>query len=299
MVLGLEGYEAILCGEKKPRFFAARDNGLLEKKINETKKILEHCELCERKCGVNRLTGEKGFCGVGINPRVFGAHAHYGEERELVPSATIFFSGCTMCCSYCQNAPQSVQASSGEEWREQRIAQWIESMHAQGCKNVNFVGGEPTPNLLAILKALSLCSVPMPVVWNSNAYYSKKTAELLKGIVDIYLLDFRYFDENCAVKYSSAPRYAEATRRNFLDAFKDAEMLIRLLVIPSHIECCAKPILEWIAKNLGKNVRLNIMDQYYPTYNAFKFPEINRRLSRMEFVEVLEFARELGLKNLA
>mgnify|MGYP005675549899 CR=1 FL=1 len=139
----------------------------------------------------------------------------------------------------------------------------------------------------------------IPVVWNSNSYYSEKTAELLKGVVDIYLLDFRYFKEECAVKYSSAPNYPEVAKRNFLKAHRDAEMLIRVLVMPSHIECCAKPILKWISENLGKRVRLNIMDQYYPAYNAFKFPEIDHRLSRMEFLEVLEFARGLGLKNLA
>lgn len=299
MVLSLERYEKTLQGKEKPHFFAAKESGALEEKIRETECILEKCELCERKCGVNRMKGEKGFCGAGITPRVFGAHGHYGEEKELVPSGTIFFSGCTMRCIYCQNAPQSVNAEFGEEWSVERIAEWIKGMHANGARNVNFVGGEPTPNLLAILKAISLCSAPIPVVWNSNAYYSEKTAELLKGVVDVYLLDFRYFKEECAVKYSSAPNYAEVAKRNFLEAFKDAELLIRVLVIPSHIECCAKPILEWISKNLGKNVRLNIMDQYYPTYNAFKFPEIDRRLSRMEFLEVLEFAEGLGLKNLA
>lgn len=298
MVRGLERYKAILKGEKKPRFLKAKKSGALKEKITKTKKILEHCDLCERKCGVNRLEGEKGFCGVGVKPRVFGAHVHLGEEVTLVPSATIFFSGCTMRCVYCQNAPQSVNADLGEEWSIERIAKWIESMHFQDCKNVNFVGGDPTPNLYAILKALSGVNVPIPVVWNSNAYYSEKTAELLKGIIDIYLLDFRYFSEKCAVKYSSAPNYVEVAKRNFLEAHSDAELLIRLLVIPSHIECCAKPMLEWIAENLGKGVRVNVMDQFYPTHQAYKHPEIDKKLSRLDYVRVLDYARELGLNNL-
>ncbi|MEM0360677.1 MAG: radical SAM protein [Candidatus Diapherotrites archaeon] len=299
MVFGLEHYEAIVAGNQMPRFFLARETGFLNEKIGETECILENCELCERSCGVDRLHGVKGFCGAGVEPRVFGAHPHYGEEAELVPSGTIFFSGCTMRCVYCQNAPQSVNAELGEKWGFERIAQCMEGMQAQGCKNINFVGGDPTPNLLAILKALSITKASLPVVWNSNSYYSEKTARLLEGIVDVFLLDFRYFSNECAEKYSDSPFYVETAKSNLLKAKKNAELLVRVLVMPSHIECCAKPILEWIAKNTGKNTRVNIMDQYYPAFNSFRFPEINKRLSRLEFVQVLEFAESLGLKNLA
>jgi putative pyruvate formate lyase activating enzyme len=135
------------------------------------------------------------------------------------------------------------------------------------------------------------------VVWNSNSYYSEKTAEILKGVVDIYLLDFRYFDERCSVKLSSAPRYAEAARRNFLEAAKDSELLIRLLVIPGHTECDAKPILKWIRDNMGAWTRVNIMGQYFPTWQADLFPEINRRLNREEYGDVVDYAVEIGLKN--
>ncbi len=298
MVKGLERYEAILKGKAKPRYLEAKASGLLERKIKEAEHVLLACEFCERKCKVNRLAGEKGFCKCDAKARVFGAHAHFGEEPELVPSATIFFAGCTMCCIYCQNAPESVMPALGTVWSEQEIASWIELMHARGCKNVNFVGGDPTPYTYNILKALSYCNASIPVVWNSNAYYSEKTAKLLQGIVDVYLLDFRYFNNKCALKYSNTPNYVETVKRNFLLAAKDAELLIRLLVMPSHIECCAKPILSWIAEHLGKDVRLNIMDQYWPAFNAYKYPEMSRRLSYEEFASVLDYASDLGLKNL-
>ncbi|MEM4662870.1 MAG: radical SAM protein [Candidatus Diapherotrites archaeon] len=297
MVKGLEQYESVLEGKAKPRYLLAKLSGLLNKKIEEAEHILRSCEFCERKCKVNRKNGRLGFCKCGKNARVFGAFVHYGEEPELVPSATIFFAGCTMHCVYCQNAPDSINPSLGSAWSEQEIAKWIESMHFKGCKNVNFVGGDPTPYLYNIIKALSYSNAPIPVVWNSNAYYSEKTASLLKGIVDVYLLDFRYFSNKCAIKYSNAPNYVEAAKRNFLSAYADAELLIRLLVIPSHTECCAKPILKWISENLGKDVRINIMDQYWPAYKAYKYSEINRRLTTSEFYNVLDYADDLGLKN--
>lgn len=298
MTLGLERYEAIVDGKQRPRYLIAKERGLLAKKLAQARKILQKCEFCERACKVNRIAGEQGFCGADDKARVFGAHAHYGEEPELVPSATIFFAGCTMRCIYCQNAPESMVPAFGEYWPEEKIAKWTEIMYKNGCKNVNFVGGSPTPYTYNILKALSLCNAPLAVVWNSNAYYSEKTAKLLQGLVDVYLLDFRYFSEKCAVRYSGAPNYVEAAKRNFLNAYKDSELLVRLLVMPGHIECCAKPVLKWLAENLGKEVRVNIMDQYWPAFKASSSPEMNRRLTREEFLEVLDYADELGLRNL-
>ncbi|MCX8190121.1 MAG: radical SAM protein [Candidatus Diapherotrites archaeon] len=299
MLVGLERYEAILEGKAEPNYLLAKKSRLLSKKIKEAEYSLQSCELCERKCRANRAKEELGYCGCDTKAKIFGAFAHYGEEPELVPSATLFFSGCTMHCVYCQNAPDSVTPSMGELWNERKIATWIESMHNSGCKNVNFVGGDPTPYVYNILKALSYCKAKTPVVWNSNAYYSKKTADLLKGIVDVYLLDFRYFNDECALKYSKAPNYVEAAKRNFLDAYNDAEVLVRLLVMPSHIECCAKPILDWLAKNLSKDVRINILNQYWPAYKAHNYNEINRRLDHKEICEVLNYAKKIGLKNLA
>ncbi len=298
MVKGLERYGKILAGHEKARYLIAKESGLLEKKIGEAKRILESCELCERKCRVNRLKGELGFCKADSKARVFGAHSHYGEEPELVPSATLFFAGCTMRCVYCQNAPESIQPEMGTEWGEERIAEWIEEKYREGCKNVNFVGGDPTPYIYNILRALQLCDANIPVVWNSNAYYSEKTAELLQGIVDVYLLDLRYFNEECAVKLSSAPNYPAVAQRNFLAAARDAELLIRLLVMPSHIECDAKPIIKWIFEELGNDARLNILGQYRPMHLAHKFPGISRGLTIQEYQTAVQYAKSIGLKNL-
>jgi len=291
-----KNYLAILTGKKKPKFKSVN----LKQLIKKAKSLLASCELCERKCKVNRLKGQLGFCKVDTKARIFGMHTHYGEEPELIPSATIFFAGCTMLCKYCQNAPESVIPSLGKVTKEKEIAEWIDYQYAIGSKNVNFVGGEPTPYLYNILKILSFCKSDMPVVWNSNGYYSKKTAEILKKFVDVYLIDFRYYNESCAKRLSFVENYPEAVKRNLIEAKKDkkADLLIRILVLPEHINCDAKPILKWIASNLGRNVRINILNQYYPAFESTKIPELTRRLNKKEIQEVLSYAKKLGLKNL-
>ncbi|MBR9690742.1 radical SAM protein [Candidatus Woesearchaeota archaeon] len=291
-------YLNILDGKKKPEFQIAKQKGILDKKIKQVEKILGSCELCERKCKVNRLAGELGVCKVGITPKIFGAYTHMGEEAELIPSATLFFSGCTMKCDYCQNAPDSMSPEHGNEWFEEDIAKWIEQKFKEGCRNVNFVGGDPTPYLFNMLKALKLCGADTPVVWNSNAYYSEKTAEILKDIVDVYLLDFRYFKEGCARRLSDAKNYPKAAMRNLLGASKDAELLIRLLLMPGHIGCDAKPILKWIKENLGGWARVNLLAQYHPSWHAKKHVELSRRLTHIEYQEVVDYAKDIGLKNL-
>ncbi len=290
-------YLKILAGKQKPRFQINKEKGLLNKKIKQVEKIIAECELCERKCRVNRFKAT-GFCGVDINWKIFGAHTHWGEEPELIPSATLFMAGCNMRCVYCQNAPGSVTPNHGTEWTEKEGAKWIENMWDRGCKNVNFVGGEPTPYLYNILKCLKLCKADIPVVWNSNSYYSEKTANILKGIVDIYLLDFRYFNDKCASKYSFTEDYVNTVKRNFLTASKDSELLIRILVMPSHIDCCAKSIVKWIKENLNKWSRVNILGQYYPAWHAFNYKEMNRRLYNDEYNDVFNYAKSIGLKNL-
>ena len=139
--------------------------------------------------------------------------------------------------------------------------------------------------------------VSVPVVWNSNTYYSEDAANLLSGFADVYLLDFKYGPGNCAERISNAPRYWEVCTRNHLIAKKYGELIIRVLVLPEHLECCTKPILQWIAENLGTDTRVNIMFQYRPEWRAAEVPELGRRLTGEERKRAIELAREAGLQN--
>ncbi|MEM2890051.1 MAG: radical SAM protein [Candidatus Hadarchaeum sp.] len=270
---------------------------LLDLKIELARRILKSCRFCERRCGADRVAGEKGTCGVGETSRISSEFMHHGEEPELVPSYTIFFSGCTFKCQYCQNWDISQYPEEGVPVSPTSVARLIENAAEEGARNVNFVGGEPTPNLPTILEALKLCQANIPSVWNSNMYLSLESMELLSGTQDIYLADFKYGNDKCAQRYSKVPRYFEIVARNHLLAFKDAELIIRHLVLPNHVECCTRPVLKWIADNLGFMVRVNIMDQYRPCYRADHFEEINRHLTREEFSKALGIAEEVGLRN--
>ncbi len=292
--MSLGNYYKIVRGKEKPKF--KQNKKLLDKAIKEAEKIMQSCEFCERKCRVNRLRGELGFCKVGKEWRIFGAHTHMGEEIDLIPSGTLFLAGCTLRCCYCQNAPDSITPEAGNSWSDEEVARWIDKKFSEGCKNVNFV--TPDCYVWNILKVLKLVKANIPVVWNSSSYYSEKTANLIKDFVDVYLLDFRYFNDRCAIRLSNAPNYAETAKRNFLVAKRNGELLIRVLVIPEHIECDAKPILKWITENLGANTRVNILEQYYPTWHADKFEEINRGLTMEEYEGVVRYAKKTGLRNL-
>lgn len=221
-----------------------------------------------------------------------------GEEPELVPSGTIFTMGCTIKCLHCQNWSISQWYEPPNNKTPHQLAGMVEELVREGCRNANLVGGEPTPWLGQWLEAFREVEVNVAVVWNSNSYYSEETAQLLEGFADVYLLDFKYGRETCAIKLSDAPRYLEACRRNHLYALRSGELIIRMLILPGHVECCSKPILQWIAEELGGWVRVNIMDQYRPEWRAHEVPELRRRLTSDEYGEVVRYAKELGLTNL-
>lgn len=287
----LKNYFAILKGKKAKFQIAKKQNLLL--KIKKAYKILESCELCERKCYVNRLKKEKGFCQLEDKMLVSSYFDHYGEEYFFIPSFTIFFWSCNFSCQFCQNWTISHRYEKPQVLEPKELANIIDKHNY--CKNINFVGGEPTPQLPFILETLKYVKSNLPVIWNSNFYMSKVSMDLLKGIVDVYLSDFKYGNDECAEKLSKVKNYVSIVKRNHLLAAKDSELVIRHLVLPGHIECCSKPILKWIAENFKDRVIVNIMNQYKPEFRAFKFKEINKTLTTNEFQEVIDYAKDLAL----
>jgi putative pyruvate formate lyase activating enzyme len=285
--VSLPKYFAVLEGDGRAKFLSCES---LPEKVAHAEEILSSCRLCERRCGVDRTSGERGFCRV-LESRVSSEFLHYGEEPELVPSYTIFFSGCTFSCVFCQNWDISQNPAGGVYIKPETLASMINGVSA---RNVNWVGGEPTPNLPYILRVLTHVKKNIPQVWNSNMYLTEEAMTLLDGVMDVYLTDFKYGNDACALKYSNAPKYWEIITRNHLEARRQAEVLVRHLVLPGHVECCTKPVLAWIAGNLP-NVRVNVMDQYRPEYEAREFPEIARKLDRNEYKEAIEYGKKLRL----
>jgi len=288
----LSRYFKILENEEKAKFLKAKNSGLLDKKIKRAFDCLKNCELCERKCHIDRTKGKLGFCQLDDKMYISSAFDHWGEEFFFVPSFTIFFWSCNFSCQYCQNWSISQRVERPRVITPDSLAQMI---NACNCKNINFVGGEPTPQLPFILKTLKYVDKNLPVIWNSNFYMSEKSMSLLASIVDVYLSDFKYGNNKCAERLSKVKNYFDVVSRNHILAFKDSEMVIRHLVLPNHLECCTKPVFDFIAENFGDKVIVNIMDQYRPCYNAYKHKEINRRLEAKEFNSAIKYAEKRGL----
>ena len=267
---------------------------LIQLKAELARRLLKPCRLCERRCKVDRLAGKTGYCGVG-KPRISSRFVHMGEEPDLVPSYTIFFSGCTFECLFCQNWDIS-QCETGTTLEAEEVARAIDERFGD-VRNINWVGGEPTPNLPFILDVLMRAREPTPQIWNSNMYMTEEAMALLDGVVDVYLADFKWGPGDCSRRYSRVHNYWEIVKRNHAFANGHAEIVLRHLIMPGHTDCCSRPILEWVAGNLDTSrVVVNVMDQYRPEYKASEIPALDRRITESEFLETYKLARALGLE---
>ncbi|MFX1474407.1 MAG: radical SAM protein [Promethearchaeota archaeon] len=270
----------------------------LKRAISE--KILQQCHFCERRCNIDR-TKQTGFCGVPRSSYVQSAFLHTGEEAPLVPSGTIFFSGCNFRCAHCQNYDISYNPTSGTPVSAKQLAEIADGLASSDAKNINYVGGDPTPNLHTILASLLHQTKNITQLWNSNMYLTSEAMELLVDIMDFWLPDLKYFSNICANRISDVEKYCEMVTRNIRMAYDKGskEMIIRVLVLPNHIECCVEPILEWIAENTPNSL-VNIMAQYRPEFRVKRHPEdyrdISRRVTREEMQHAYSLAEQLGLE---
>ncbi len=268
------------------------EKNLFDLKIAIAEKIIENCHLCHHRCGVNRKRGDKGFCRSAESSFYASEFIHMGEEPELVPSHTIFFSGCVLSCVYCQNWDISMYPGTGKKVEPIELARIIEKRNIKGSKNLNLV--TPTPHLHNIFRILQEMNSNIPVVWNSNMYHSFEAGRLLEGVVDVFLADFKYGNNECALSYSKVEEYMETVTSNMIYAGKDAEILMRHLVIPGHVECCTRKVIEWTPRNIPE-VRFNLMFQYRPEYLACMYPEINKYVGPEEKQKAIKMAKEAGL----
>jgi putative pyruvate formate lyase activating enzyme len=308
-------------GDSMPELWKAHAQGLRSKPVEEGEgsslldlklaiagRMLASCEMCERRCRADRAGGRAGKCGV-LEARVASHFMHFGEERPLVPSYTIFFAGCNLECVFCQNCDISTEPKAGRHIPSELMARRLENLSEVGragfkvtlvreweekAMNINWVGGEPTPNLAYVLAVLRETRSNLPQVWNSNMYMSRESMRLLDGVVDVYLSDLKYGNDDCARRYSGVEDYLEVVCRNHKLAAKQADLLVRHLMLPGHLECCTLPALEWLSENVPQ-AAVNIMDQYRPMHLAHEHPELMARVTAAEHQAALRRARELGL----
>jgi len=277
--------------------------------IDEFYNLLSPCRICPRKCKVDRLKREVGNCKAGLEVKISSYHQHFGEEPPLVGkhgSGTIFFTHCNLHCVYCQNYEIS-QLGMGRQVILEELARMMLKLQSLGCHNINFV--TPTPWVPQIIKALIIAQekgLNIPIVYNCGGYESVETLKLLEGIVDIYMPDIKYADNECAEKYSGVQEYWDVVRPALKEMHSQVGdlvvengiaqkgLLIRHLVLPNNI-AGSKKCFEFISQELSKNTVVNPMAQYYPTFKADQSQEINRRITAQEYQQVLADLEKYGL----
>ncbi len=279
-----------------------KNNSYLELLETIANRYLRECIFCERMCKIDRRDGKKGFCLIPEESYISSAFLHYGEESVLVPSGTIFFQGCNFSCVYCQNYDISqiwkgkkALSEVAKRINPQDLANIAEQLAKQNALNINYVGGDPIPNIHTIISSLKFQTSNICQLWNSNFYLTEKSLNLLIDIIDFWLPDFKFSNE-CALKYCGIPNYFDIISRNLkiIHNKGSGEIIIRHLVLPNHTECCSKPILEYISKEVP-NSAVNIMDQYRPEFRSYIYPEINQYPSSKEIKKIKDYANDLGI----
>lgn len=297
----------------EPAYFALQQAGMLEERTRRAVASLASCRLCPRGCGASRLAGKTGACRIGRRARVASAHAHFGEERPLVGrcgSGTIFFSFCNLLCSFCQNVEIS-HGGEGDEVDPPVLAALMLRLQAGGCHNINLV--TPTAVTPQILEALPLAvggGLKIPLVYNCGGYESVETLRLLDGVVDIYMPDFKFWDNRWAERCCGVTDYRERAVEALQEMHRQVGdldigpegvarrgLLVRHLVLPHGMAGTAE-VMAFVARDLSRETYVNVMAQYRPCGPACRDPLLNRRITAAEFAEAVEAARQEGLHRL-
>jgi len=294
------------------KYLELYESGELARRIKAAYARLAACDLCPHACGVNRMAGEVGLCESGKLPRIASANVHRGEEPPISGkrgSGTIFLSGCTLNCKFCQNFPIS-QLRNGTDLTVGELADKMVGLQKKGVHNINFVTPTHfTPQILAALYLAIRKGFRIPIVWNTSGYENLETLALLDGVVDIYLPDMKYCSNEVALRLSGARGYTEANRQALSEMLRQVGhlecdedsialrgLIVRHLVLPLG-QSGSPETLSWIAQHLGIETHIALMSQYFPAHVAAETPGIERRITSEEYAEAVDALEELELEN--
>lgn len=300
--------------EFRPAYLSLHASGELEERAARAEELLESCTVCPRRCGVNRLADERGFCRTGRLPVISSYGPHFGEEPPLVGrggSGTIFVTHCSLACMFCQNAEIS-QGGRGREISPETLADIMIRLQEGGCENINIV--TPTHIVPQLIRSISIAAgrgLFLPIVYNSGGYDAVKTLRLLDGIIDIYMPDAKYGSNDVASALSGIPSCVDVMKDALREMHRQAGdlvivngvavrgLLVRHLVLPDNL-AGSDHILPWIAKNISRDTYVNIMDQYRPAHRVFlsgisMYPSLARHITAAEYRKAVRIARDAGL----
>ncbi len=297
----------------KPCYINLYKSGNLRSRIKNAFSLLESCRICPRNCGVDRLTGEKGFCGAREFLEVSAFHPHFGEEGPLVGargSGTIFLTHCNLKCVFCQNYPIS-HLGEGKKVSGRDLANIMLNLQSLGCHNINFV--TPThyvPQIIASLPHAIKNGLNIPLVYNCGGYESIEILKILEDIFDIYMPDFKFANPDIAKKFSKAYDYPKVAKAAILEMYRQVGdlvvdergtarrgLIVRHLVLPNKM-AGTEEVVKFISEKVSTNTYVNIMSQYYPCQEDFEYPALNRRVTPDEYQRALKNALDMGLKRI-
>lgn len=259
------------------------------------RELADPCRICPRKCGARRMHGEVGLCGAGLTPRLFMEYVHWGEDADIDPAHTLYLSGCNLSCGFCQTGWEQ-KLLPGVALTVEGFARILARGLAEGARTVDILGGEPTVNMPGLFALFAASEDFDGLVWNTNLYGESEAFRLLDGVVDIYLGDIKFGNRECAARLAGIPDASDVARQRALEimARSPDALIVRHLALPGHYDCCAKPVLEWIAANLP-GVRVSLKTGYMPPKDMDRtWPEY-RVLSCEETAKVRALAERLGL----
>ncbi len=298
------------CG--KPAYIRLHEEGILGKRINDAINALHECRLCPRECGADRLNSSAGFCRTGRFARVASYGPHFGEEAPLSGShgsGTIFFSSCNLLCSFCQNHDIS-HGNAGNEVKPDELASMMIELQDSGCHNINFVTpSHVVPQILEALPAAVEKGLHIPLIYNTGGYDSVQTLKFLESVIDIYMPDFKFWDNKYAMLFCNANGYRETACAALAEMHAQTGdlviedkvavrgILLRHLVMPGGI-AGTREIMNFVAGKISRNTYVNVMNQYRPCYNANRFSRIAKRITREEYADALVYAVKAGLTRI-
>jgi putative pyruvate formate lyase activating enzyme len=317
----------MICAEPKPVFRTLPSRrALARERAIRARAMLADCRLCAHNCGVNRLAGETGLCHAGAESRFFSAQVEVSDELELIPTFAVALSGCDLRCDFCITGAESWNPRAGLGFDAAAMAERAEAALHNGARTVMVLGGEPTIHLPGALELVSHLPESAKLVWKTNAHGSAQARELLDGMFDVWLADFKFGNDACAQRLAKVPDYIRVVQENLLwfadqpraehrclkrrenvgvqasacseDTLKRepqrSELIVRHLLMPRHVDCCWKPVAEWLAENLP-GVKVNLRSGFWPAWHAARHEELRGTVSRIEMKSAWAIARDYNL----
>jgi putative pyruvate formate lyase activating enzyme len=251
--------------------------------------------LCEHRCGVDRHAPHRGPCKAGAQPRVFRHRVEYGDEAQLVPSHLFYLSGCDLRCVFCINELNAFDPRRGQPLTREFFHWAVADGLRQGARTLQWVGGEPTVHLPAILDVMADCPRLPRVVWKTDLHGTPEALALLDGVVDVYLADFKFGNDDCARRLARVERYHEVLTRNLRQVARQGELIVRHLLLPGHLDCCFRPLVAWLRDHLP-DVQFSVRDGYLPHWHAERHLELARPLEPWHADQARELASTAGLR---